>query len=105
MQKKKQLYDNATYKSIKHTQKRARQRARMNLPAEDVLALGRKIRKGESEFVKALSNTRTVHLVEYKGKKLAVQYHKNKKMVVTAYYAKKDNNNGHNKAGLQSGEV
>ena len=68
---------------IAHVKKRAKQRFNLDLQTRDILNIANMIRSGESQYIDAESNKRSLHLIEYEGKEMIVVYHKDNKIPVT----------------------
>jgi len=73
---------------INHVIIRAEERLGIKLTKEGVQKLSAKIRKEESKFIRATSNTCTVHEVEFEGKTLVVVYDKLRKTIKTLWIKK-----------------
>jgi hypothetical protein len=68
-----------------HTKNRLQERYDVNFNHEDLKILKGLIRAGKSEIVKAYSNARKVHKVNYKGMDILVLYNKNLQEIATVF--------------------
>jgi len=66
-----------------HAKRRALERLELNLTNEDLFHIGSKIKKGESNFIRKISNRLTVHEVEYNSQTLKVVYDTTRHQVIT----------------------
>ncbi len=66
-----------------HAKKRALERFDLNLTNDDLIHIGAKIKKGESIYIRKMSNRVKLHQVEYNGQILKVVYDKLRHQVVS----------------------
>ena len=66
-----------------HSKKRARERYDIELTNNDLDMLVNQIKKGEAEFIRGYSNSRSVHKVKHEDLELPVLYSKSLKKIVT----------------------
>ena len=66
-----------------HALRRALQRYRVSLTSTEYESLCKQVLVGESEFIKKISNTRTMHKVSYKEISMRCIYDKKRACIVT----------------------
>lgn len=66
-----------------HAKRRAEERYGTVLTTSDLTAIRSCIQNGQSQFLGQISNSRSVHVVEYEGTHYQVVYHNKSKSILT----------------------